>query len=192
MEDLVCFLGHPKLLTSDNGGEFVSDMLKEACKLLGIEKRTSVPYRPQSQGNVERQNRTLIKDLQHRLLQYGKSWSEHLPYVEWLHNSTPYARTRMSPFYVFFGREPYLPSFAEEVDKPATDVKSQKFAEDLKERVRIIHDEANRRAEEKRRQEKTQYDRRVKHEPFEPGDLVWEHAEVRHKLQPKWKGPMEV
>ena len=31
-EDLVCFLGPPKLLTSDNGGEFVNDALQEACR----------------------------------------------------------------------------------------------------------------------------------------------------------------
>ena len=72
-EDLVCSFGPPKLLTSDNGGEFISDALKQACKTIGVEKRTSVPYRPQSQGNVERQNRTLIKHLQQSTLQKGKT-----------------------------------------------------------------------------------------------------------------------
>ena len=36
LEDLVCFLGPPRLLTSDNGGEFVSDSLIEACKMLEV------------------------------------------------------------------------------------------------------------------------------------------------------------
>ena len=192
LEDLVCLLGPPKQLTSDNGGEFASDMLREACRLLGIEKRTSVPYRPQSQGNVERQNRTLIKDLQHRLLQYGKSWSEHLPYTEWLHNTAPFSKTRMSPYYVFFGREPYLPQFVETNVRPPKDVKTQAFAKELQSRIKSIHDEANRRAEEKRRDEKERYDRRVKHSPFEPGDKVWERVEVRHKLDPKWSGPITI
>ena len=192
LEDLVCLLGPPKQLTSDNGGEFASDMLREACRLLGIEKRTSVPYRPQSQGNVERQNRTLIKDLQHRLLQYGKSWSEHLPYVEWLHNTMPFSKTRMSPYYVFFGREPYLPQFADTQTQETRDVKTQAFAKELKTRLKSIHDEANRRAEERRQADKERYDRRVKHNPFEPGDKVWERVEVRHKLDPKWSGPITI
>ena len=38
-------------------------MLKEMCQIKGAAKRTSVSYRPQSQGPVERFNRTLIKDL---------------------------------------------------------------------------------------------------------------------------------
>ena len=191
-EDLVCFLGPPRLLTSDNGGEFIAETLKTACKVLGVEKRTSVPYRPQSQGNVERQNRTLIKDLQHRLLQYGRSWSEHLPYAEWLHNTTPFAKTKMTPYFVFFGREPYLPLFTEQPAPAPVNVKDQRFLEDMKCKVKLIHDEANRRAEEKRRKEADLHDRRVKHAPFKEGDQVWERVEVRRKLDPKWSGPIEV
>ena len=191
LEDLVCSLGPPRRLTSDNGGEFSSDMLRDACKLLGIDKRTSVPYRPQSQGNVERQNRTLIKDLQHRLLQFGRSWSEHLPYVEWLHNVTPFTRTRMTPYFIFFGREPYLPPFAAKESQEG-DSKDPKFFEEMKNRVSSIHEEANRRSVEQRKREAERYDKRVKHNPFEPGDRVWEHVEVRGKLDPKWSGPITV
>ena len=189
-EDLVCSLGPPMLLTSDNGGEFISDMLKEACRLVGVEKRTSVPYRPQSQGNVERQNRTLIQGLQQRLLDFGKSWSDHLPYVEWHYNVTPHARTQMSPYFIFFGREPYLPRFTEQPG--AGDPKEEKFAKDMKEKLQLVYDEANRRAERMREREAEQYNRREKHTPFSPGDQVWEHVEVRNKLEPKWSGPIRV
>merc|ERR1712012_777195 len=50
-EDLVCSYGPPKVLQSDNGGEFTSKPLKDYCERLGVDKRTSVSYRPQSQGN---------------------------------------------------------------------------------------------------------------------------------------------
>ena len=55
----------------------------------------------------------------------------------------------MSPYYVFFGREPYLPPYAEGSANTAG-ADSQKFADELRKRVKIIHDEARRRAEEKR------------------------------------------
>ena len=192
LEDLVCLLGPPKVLSSDNGGEFTSDMLKEACRQLGIEKRTGVPYRPQSQGNVERQNRTLIKDLQHRLLQYGSSWSSHLAYAEWLHNTTPFAKTKMTPYFLFFGREPYLPPFVQPAETNPADPKSTKFAEEMRKKLENIRVEAIRRADEKRKQEAEYHDRRTKHVPFEKGDYAWEKVEVRGKLDPKWSGPIRV
>ena len=192
LEDLVCFLGPPKLLTSDNGGEFVSDALIEACKLLGIAKRTSCAYRPESQGNVERQNRSLIRALQQRLLEFGKSWSEHLPYVEWVHNTSPYARTNMSPYYVFFGREPSLPPIADSVETSLKDVKGKQLIHKLREKLTGIRDVARRRSEEKREKEAATYNRRVKHVPFEPEEKVWVRADVRHKLQPRWSGPATV
>ena len=185
-------LGPPKLLSSDNGGEFISEALKQACKAVGVEKRTSVPYRPQSQGNVERQNRTLIKDLQAELIERGKTWVDHLPYVEWKHNTTPFSKTRMSPYFVFYGREPFLPAFSNSPDKEEKDVKSSKFVEQLKGRMKEIWDEANKRAEEKREKEAAAYNKKVKHQPFAEGDQVWEKVEVRHKLQPKWSGPVTV
>ena len=193
-EDLVCSLGPPKLLTSDNGGEFISEALKQACSTIGVEKRTSVPYRPQSQGNVERQNRTLIKELQQRLIQYGASWVDHLPFAEWTHNTNPSSRTRMSPYFVFFGREPYLPAFAapDATGQRAKETNSSQFLTQLSENMRRIRDEADKRSEEKRRSEAETYNRKAKHAPFEAGDKVWEYVDVRNKLQPKWSGPITI
>ena len=191
-EDLVCLAGPPRVLSSDNGGEFVSGSLIEACRQLGVEKRTSVPYRPQTQGNVERQNRVLIKDLQHRLVQYGKSWSEHLRYVEWIYNTTPFTKTGMSPYFLFFNREPYLPAYAEPLDPKIVDATTEIFRRELEKRVKAVHEEANRRADCQRKKEKEAYDRGVKHVPFRSGDRVWEKVHVRTKLDPKWSGPITV
>ena len=170
----------------------MSDALIEACRLLGITKRTSCAYRPESQGNVERQNRSLIKSLQQRLLEFGKSWSEHLPYVEWVHNTSPYARTNMSPYHVFFGREPSLPPIADTVNTSLKDVKGKQHVLKLREKLTDIREVARRRSEEKREKEAATYNRRVKHVPFEPEDKVWVRVDVRHKLQPAWSGPATI
>ena len=109
--------------------------------------------------------------------------------MEWSHNITPFSKTGMSPYYVFFGRDPYLPL---PVTTPEAQVHSPKFYDEMKKRVQGIHDEANRRAEDKRQREAEYYNRRTKHVPFEPGDRVWERVEVRGKLDPKWAGPISV
>ena len=226
-QDLICTLGPPKLLTSDNGGEFDSNDLRRACKELGVEKRTSVPYRPQSQGNVERQNRTLIKYLQHQLIDKGNTWADHLSLVEWIHNTSPYARTKMAPYLLFFGREPPRPPLAQSNDVADSGISSSSFFSKVKEQAKAMQphtpptakpddgdatvkidgskfysdlrkqavanvDEANRRADIHREKEAATYDRKVKHVPFQEGDSAWEETIRKHKLQPKWTGPVEI
>ena len=193
-EELTCTLGPPTLLTSDRGGEFTSHLMEAVCQLKGAAKRTSVAYRPQSQGNVERYNRILIKDLTKCIEQYGKTWVDHIPYVEWSHNTRPCSKTGMSPYLIFFGREPISPPFADIDDAQITDKDTKRYFEKMKIRQKKIHDEANARAEEKRAKDKKTYDRKAKHAPFEEGDKVYERIpdERRHKLQPKWDGPIEI
>ena len=70
--------------------------------------------------------------------------------------------------------------------------KEAKFTQEMQDRLKGIMEEANRRAEVKRKEEAEQYNKREKHTPFTPGDRVWEHVEVRHKLEPKWSGPIKI
>ena len=201
LDDLACTLGPPKILSSDNGMEFNSNEMKQACRVLGVEKRNSVPYRPQSQGNVERQNRTLIQYLKQQLLDKGKTWVDHLALVEWIYNTSPYSRTQMAPYQLFFGRDPPVPPLAKRDDIPAArtmegassfEVVRRRTLE-VEENRRAMEAEANRRAEEKRRQEAATYNRKVKHVPLEVGDKAWEKANVRDdKLDLEWRGPAEV
>ena len=49
----------PEQLHTDHGRQFESKLVAEACKLLGIDKTRTTAYHPQSDGLVERFNRTL-------------------------------------------------------------------------------------------------------------------------------------
>jgi len=49
----------PKVLQSDNSGEFTNARMKELLDNLHIKHITSLPYKPSSNGQVERFNRTI-------------------------------------------------------------------------------------------------------------------------------------
>ena len=55
--------GVPEVLHSDRGGSFENEVIRELCKLLGMKKVKTKPYHPQSDGIVERLNRTLLQML---------------------------------------------------------------------------------------------------------------------------------
>ena len=53
----------------------------EVYKLLGIKKVNTTVYHPQTDGLVERFNRTLNSMLAKTVQKQGCNWDEHLPYV---------------------------------------------------------------------------------------------------------------
>ena len=52
--------GTPFDLHSDQGQNYEASLFKEGCRLLEINKTRSSPYHPQSNGMIERFNRTLL------------------------------------------------------------------------------------------------------------------------------------
>ena len=67
-------------------------------------------YHPQTDGLVERFNRTLINMLSKRVSGIGQEWDELLPYVLFAYRATLQSSTGESPFRLLYGRDPQLPT----------------------------------------------------------------------------------
>ena len=77
----VCLFGAPTYLHTDQGKNFDSKLIKEMCRLLGITKTRTTAYHPQSDGLVERMNRTLLSMLGTLPDGDEDSWDLMLPMV---------------------------------------------------------------------------------------------------------------
>ena len=64
----------PEQLYSDQGRQFESTVIKEVCNLLQIKKTRTTPYHPQSDGLVERFNRTLLAVLSTTIADHPGIW----------------------------------------------------------------------------------------------------------------------
>ena len=64
---------------SDRGSAFLSSLMKEVEELLGFHKVNTTAYHPQTDGLVERFNRTLTAMLAKTVETGGKDCDEHLP-----------------------------------------------------------------------------------------------------------------
>ena len=56
-------LGIQEEVLSDQGAQFISDWMKEVCKLLGVSQSTTTPYHPMCNDLVDKLNGTLKKML---------------------------------------------------------------------------------------------------------------------------------
>ena len=73
--------GVPYVLHTDQGRDFESHLFQHICELLGVHKTRTSSYRPQSDGLVERFNRTLQQMLASYVNGHRNDWDDHLPYM---------------------------------------------------------------------------------------------------------------
>lgn len=98
VEVWVASYGPPDVLLSDQGSQFMSKFFLAVCRTLGIEKRESTPYHPQTNGQVERYNRTIVKQIRHYVADNPRMWDELLPILTYAYNTQPHRSTGIAPF----------------------------------------------------------------------------------------------
>ena len=102
----VGIFGPPNHLLSDQGPEFTSDIFKGTVASGGTKKEWTTPYHPQTDGLVERFNRTLKSMLAASCNGDEASWTSHLAKCVVGYNATPNEVTNVSPYYCVFASRP--------------------------------------------------------------------------------------
>ena len=70
--------GLPRQLHSDRGKNFEGKLFHELCKLAGVEKSSTTAFHPQSDGQCERMNRTLLQMLKATCDENPQNWPPKL------------------------------------------------------------------------------------------------------------------
>jgi hypothetical protein len=91
--NFVCRFGVPRQIHTDQGRQFESGLFKELCKKFSIDKTKTTAFRPQSDGLVERFNRTLEDILSKYVSQNQKDWDEQHPWALMAYRSSEHDTT---------------------------------------------------------------------------------------------------
>jgi len=98
--------GPPKIISSDNGAEFVSKLVTELKEQLAFSHETSASYNPRAQGKVERKGGATMSIIHKLAHQTGKEWDAILPTATFIMNTRIDSITHFSPFELMFYRLP--------------------------------------------------------------------------------------
>lgn len=102
-------VGFPREMLTDQGTNFMSNLLKKVYQLLGIKSVRTTPYHPQTDGLTERFNQTLKQMLRKFVNETGSDWDQWLPYLLFAYREVPQASTGFSPFELLYGHEVRVP-----------------------------------------------------------------------------------
>ena len=193
--------GCPQEIHSDQGSQFESQIFQEMCKLLQINKTRTTAYHPQSDGMIERMNRT-VKDILSKYISVNQTdWDKFVDSVVFAYNSTVHDTTGITPYRMVFGEEIKLPVdiATEKVDIGQSSVpKTQaEYVRELERSLNEMYDIVRDVTGKLSFRQKRYYDRNVRSSNYDIGDLVRRNQPkvmvgTKSKLARKWTGPWIV
>ena len=109
VDKIILRFGMPLVMHIDQGREIENGLMKSLCTLLGCAKTRTAPYHPESDGMVERFNRTCLMMLSMFVNDQRDNWNELLPFVMHAYRTSVHESTGYSPFRLMMGEECSLP-----------------------------------------------------------------------------------
>ncbi|CAL9703524.1 unnamed protein product [Knipowitschia caucasica] len=200
VDEMFTRFGVPSELHSDQGRNFESQVFSEVCRLLGIKKTRTTPLHPQSDGLVERFNRTLANQLAILVSKHQRDWDRYLPLVLWAYRTAVQESSQCTPAALMFGRELRTPVdlvFGSPPEPEIAGGHEMDYFQRLREHLRVVHDYTRQVQASSGVRQKRAYDSHCRGQPFQPGDKVWVYCPDQKKgISPKlcshWRGPAEV
>ena len=161
--------------------------------MLQIVKYRTTPYRPQTNGQAERQNRSFVQAIRCFVNKKQDNWDEHLPQIAAALRSSVNRLTGFTPNMLMFGREIVLPAeliyHGGKNNEP-----NENYLAELRDDIQFAHDTARDKLKTTSEYAKKYYDRQAHVKRFSVGDAVYvlrkrQDKGLCQKLCPKFEGP---
>jgi len=98
--------GFPKIIVSDHGSQFSSEIWTSLCSALNTKPRLATAHHQQTNGQVERANAVIEQYLRCYCSTAQNEWCIYLPLCEMAYNNSCHKSINMSPFRANYGFNP--------------------------------------------------------------------------------------
>ncbi|KAI3678914.1 hypothetical protein L6452_38218 [Arctium lappa] len=195
INEIVSRHGVPISIISDRDARFTSRFWLSFQQDMGTRLNMSTAYHPQTDGQSERTIQTLEDMLRACVIDFGGSWDNHLPLIEFAYNNSYHSSIKAAPFEALYGRKCRTPLCWADIGErqlvgPELVQQTSDKIVQIKERLRVAQD-----------RQKSYADRRCRPLEFQVGDKVllkispWKGV-VRFgkkgKLSPRYIRPFEI
>ena len=188
--------GFPRIVVSDNGTQFCSKEFKKFCQQHDIKSIKSSPYRPQSNGLVERMHATLTGMIQKLSKTKQGFWHELTRLALYFMRMTPSSATGFSPYMVVHGWEPASPlEVVKEglLEETLEDIDITSWVKENMERIDSITDKVVDRQTDITQHRKKERDKYSKRREFTQGtQVLYRTPGLNAKMTDAWEGPYVI
>ena len=174
-KNIICHFGIPQAIIAENGLQFDSITFRNFCSELKIQNSYSTPRYPQSNGQPEATNKTLVIALKKRLEQDKGKWVEELSGVLWVYQTTPERPTGNTPFALAYDMDVVIPT---EIGLPTIRTEARWQSDGSMELGRFldwadeVRENASIRMADYQQREPARYNRKARPRVFKVGTLV--------------------
>jgi hypothetical protein len=185
--------GIPQTILTDQGSNFLGELLTNVCKVLKIKRIKTNAQKPQAHGALETTHRVLVEYPRCFILEDQTNWDKWISYATFVFNTTPHTSTGYTPHEFMFGRKPNIPGILQK-ESPDVQYTYDNYVKELQCRLQSSYEIAKNNIKAKKERSKEYYDKNVNVLLFSAGDKVLLHDEkvIRGrslKLSPPWVGP---
>ena len=139
----------------------MGELTKELMRRSHVAQAHSTTYHPQTNGLVERQNRTLVSMLRVHCSRYMTDWSRYLPQVMGAYNSTQRSTTGVSPHMMLTGHEKSLPLTFFYPEYEGKKTSPQVYVRDVIRRQQELNDLCRRNTQQAQARQRKRFDKKA-------------------------------